>query len=153
MMNDDMPEIFRRMDAMMARMMDGMEAGEYTGFPPGMMGYRIVIHGGDFPPEARGPGSTRPRDGHEPLAEVHRIGDEVKVIAELPGVTEASLRLDMKGGTLVIDAGDADRHYHTAAEVPGVDPASLHRSLKNGVLEVTFKVIPGGPETSGGAGA
>ena len=44
----------------------------------------------------------------EPVAEVHRIGNEVKVIAELPGITEEALRLDVKGNTLVIDAGDAD---------------------------------------------
>ena len=57
----------------------------------------------------------------EPVAEVHRIGNEVKVITELPGITEEALRLDVKGNTLVIDAGDADHHYRTSAALPPVD--------------------------------
>ena len=71
-------------------------------------------------------------------AEIHRIGNEVKVIADLPGITEEALRLDVKGNTLVIDAGDADHHYHTSVSLPPVDMASMQKTLKNGVLEVTF---------------
>jgi len=74
----------------------------------------------------------------EPVAEVHRIGNEVKVIADLPGVTEDALRLDVKGNTLVIDAGDAEHSYRTSAALPPVDASSMQKTLKNGVLEVTF---------------
>ena len=74
----------------------------------------------------------------ELVAEVHRIGNEVKVIVELPGVTDESLKLDMQGDRLIIDAGDADRHYHTSAMLPPVDPGSMQKSLKNGVLEITY---------------
>jgi HSP20 family protein len=74
-----------------------------------------------------------------PVAEVHRIGDEVMVIADLPGITEEALRLDIRGSALVIDAGDASHHYRTSAELPPVDPSSMKKTLKNGVLEVTFR--------------
>jgi HSP20 family protein len=82
----------------------------------------------------------------EPVPEVHRIGNEVKVITDLPGITEEALRLDVKGNTLVIDAGDAEHHYHSSAGLPPVDPASMKKTLKNGVLEVTFTSLPHQPE-------
>ena len=140
MINDDMPEIFRRMDTMMAQMMREMESGTFMNLPGGMQGYHIVIHGGNMPPDNGEPHGIRSRDASEPSCEVHEMGSEVKVIVELPGITDDALRLDVRGDTLVIDAGDADRHYHTTAKIPAVDPASLQRSFKNGVLEVTFAV-------------
>lgn len=75
----------------------------------------------------------------EPVTEVHQIGDEVKVVAELPGATDDEIRLSVRGNSLIIDAGDADRHYHTTAALPAVDSASMKRSFKNGILEVTFR--------------
>ena len=107
-----------------------------------MYGYHIVIDNGNWPGEVAEFQPALSRNTGEPVAEVHHIGDETMVIAELPGRTEESVRLDMKGTTLVIDAGDADNHYHTTADVPGVDPATMKRSLKNGVLEVTFGNLP-----------
>jgi HSP20 family molecular chaperone IbpA len=84
----------------------------------------------------------------EPAVEVHRIGNEVKVIADLPGITEEALRLDVKGNTLVIDAGDAEHCYHTSAALPPVDTASMQKTLKNGVLDVTFTSLQDPSEKS-----
>jgi HSP20 family protein len=78
----------------------------------------------------------------EPVAEVHPVGNEVKVIVDLPGITEEVLRLHVKGTTLVIDAVNADHHYRTSAALPPVDVGSLLKTLKNGVLEVTFTSLP-----------
>ena len=152
-MNEDMQDVIRQMDAMMARLMGNMEAGFAAGLPPGAVGYRIVIAGGGEPPVITGPGGGMPRDADEPVAEVHRIGNEVKVVVELPGVTDESLRLDVQGNSLVIDAGDADRHYRTGATLPPVDAASLKKSIKNGVLEVMFTTLldNAGAKVSGGA--
>lgn len=146
-MNEDRPDIFRQMDAMMARLMREMEANFLDGIPPHAGGYRIIIHRGNLPPNNREFSSVPSPDSKEPVTEVHRIGNEVKVIAGLPGVTNESLRLDVQGDLLVIDAGDADLHYRTSAHLPPVDVASMQKSLKNGVLEVTFSVLPG--ETAG----
>lgn len=149
-MNDDMQEMIRQMDDMMAQLFGRMEGAFASGMQPGAVGYHIVIHGGGMPPDGRGPPGIQPRDAEEPVAEVHRIENEVKVIVELPGVTDDALRLDVQDGRLVIDAGDADRHYHTAVELPPVDCALIKKTLKNGVLEVTFAVPngeQGSPET------
>jgi HSP20 family protein len=142
MIDEDMPEVFRQMDVMMARLLHEMESGFSTGLQPGTARYHIVIQGRNLPPENGGFGTISPRDRKEPLAEVHRIGDEVKVIVELPGLTDDSIRLDIQGDRLIIDAGDADRHYNTAVALPPVDPVSMQKSLRNGVLEVTFTILP-----------
>jgi len=148
-MNDDMQDMFRQMDAMMARLFAGMEAGFSESMLPGTMGYRVVIHGGTLPPDRKGPTGIPSRDSKEPVVEVHPIGNEVKVIADLPGVTDDALRLDVQGDRLIIDAGDADRHYRTSAHLPPVDAASMRKSLKNGVLEVTFTMLPDNPVPEG----
>jgi HSP20 family protein len=141
-MFEDPTDIFSEMDERFARLFNRMDRGFMDG-SPGVSGYRIVFERGGDPvgmPEIRTP---RPRDGSEPVTEVHLIGDEVKVIADLPGVTDDSLRLNVQGDQIVIDAGDADHHYHTSATLPPVDASSLHSSIKNGVLEVTFRCLPG----------
>ena len=77
----------------------------------------------------------------KPVTEVHTIGDEVKVVAELPGASGDEIRLCVRGNSLIIDAGDGDNHLCTTAELPPVDAASLQRTLKNGILEVTFRNV------------
>ena len=54
MIGNDIPDLFRRMDAMMARMMSDMESGspmEMADMPQGLQGYRIVIERGDLRPQ------------------------------------------------------------------------------------------------------
>jgi HSP20 family molecular chaperone IbpA len=78
----------------------------------------------------------------EPLTEVHTIGNEVKVVTELPGITDDEVRIRVRDNSLVIDAGDGDHHYHTTTALPAIDAASMQRTLKNGILEVTFTLLP-----------
>jgi HSP20 family protein len=142
-MSGDPMDMFEEMDEIFARLFTRMDREFMNG--TGESGYRIVFeHGGDAPGIAEAE-SPRPRDDTEPVTEVHQIGDEVKVIAELPGVTEESLRLSVQGSRLVIDAGNAVHHYHASAALPPVDASSLHASIRNGVLEATFKSLPGAP--------
>lgn len=138
--------------------------GSFLDFPGiaamqnGNHGYRIVIGGGNLPQES-GPypgettGTARSPNANEPVPEVHVIGNEVKVIVGLPGIDEDALRMDLRGDTLIIDAGDADRHYHTSAKIPAVDRASMQKSLKNGVLEVTFMAAGDDKETTEATGS
>ena len=144
-------DMFDQMDEMFARLFTQMSWNMSTGRPK-VYGYHIVIDNGNGEGDVTEFQPALPRSAGEPVAEVHHIGDETMVIAELPGITEESVRLDMKGTTLVIDAGDADNHYHTTAEVPEVDPATMKRSLKNGVLEVTFANLPKNENRAGAPG-
>jgi HSP20 family molecular chaperone IbpA len=108
-MREDPQDIFDQMDAMMARMFAEMSRGTVTGMPPHAMGYRIIIQGSGMPQNPPDGSAIPARNPCEPVPEVHQMGDEVKVIVELPGVTDESLRLDLQGDRLIIDAGDADR--------------------------------------------
>ena len=137
-------DIFDEMDEMFARLFLRMDREFMDGSSPGY-GYRIMVRDSGEGPEMREMADDAvpsSRVTGEPVAEVHHIGNEVKVIADLPGITEEALRLDVKGNTLVIDAGDADHCYHTSAALPPVDAGSMQKTLKNGVLEVTFTSLP-----------
>ena len=137
-MHEDPLDMFEEMDEMFARLFERMDR-EFMAGSLHVSGYRIVI-GNDG---ARGGTQEIPaplsRATREPVAEVHRIGDEILVVTELPGVTVEMIRLDLNGNTLVIDAGEAENHYRTIATLPPVDVASMQRSFKNGVLEVSFR--------------
>jgi HSP20 family molecular chaperone IbpA len=79
----------------------------------------------------------------EPIVEIHRIGEEVKVITELPGTTMDAIDLELQGSSLTIDADGGPFQYHARADLPPVNPGSMHTSLKNGVLEITLHILPG----------
>lgn len=151
-MHGNPADLFEEMDEMFARLFSRVDR-EFMNGSPQTYGCRIIVRDdGESPEELEIGGTTDDaaallRVTGEPVAEVHRIGNEVKVIADLPGITEEALRLDVRGKTLVIDAGDADRPYHTSAALPPVDPGSMRKTLKNGVLEVTFSALPGCPGT------
>jgi HSP20 family protein len=148
MMHEDPLDMFDEMDEMFARLFDRMDR-EFMAGGPQVYGYRFVIgndgaQGGAQEIPAPSSGATR-----EPVAEVHQIGDETRVVAGLPGVTGEEIRLDVNGRTLIIDAGDAEHHYRTVAGLPPVDPASMQRSFRNGVLEVSFRNLPGAADEPG----
>jgi HSP20 family molecular chaperone IbpA len=132
-MFDDMDEIFNRL-------FPGMDRRFMTD-PLQKDGYRVIIRDDEEGEEQEETAFVRPAN-FEPTADVQRIGDEVKVVADLPGITTESLRLGIRNGKLVIDAGDADYHYSTSVALPPVDTASMQHSMKNGVLEVTFMSLP-----------
>jgi HSP20 family protein len=136
-------DMFEEMDKMFERLFYRMDREFITGSPQ-EYGYPVMVwnDGEELSMQEPADENAPALISSEPTAEVHHIGNEVKVIADLPGITEDALRLDLKGSTLVIDAGDADHHYRTSAELPPVDTGSMRMTLKNGVLEVTFTSLP-----------
>jgi HSP20 family molecular chaperone IbpA len=139
-MKEDPQDVFGQMDAIFAHMVAEMTRGMVSGIPPHAVGYRIIIRGnGAMPDGAPFESVIRPRDQQGPAPEVHRIGHDVKVVAELPGATKESIQLNVQGSTLTIEADGRDQHYQTVAELPPVDAEPVQTSFKNGVLEVTFK--------------
>ena len=139
-------DIFEEMDEMVARLFSRMDR-DFSSGAPDISGYRILIRDGEEPSETPATPVIPPRAADEPVTEVCHAGDEVKVIAGVPGVTEDLLRLGIQRGKLIIDAGDAETHYHTSVAIPPVEPGSMQHSLRNGVLEVTFRILPGSSGT------
>ena len=136
-MFDEMDEIF---DHLFARMQDNRMAES-----PQVTGFRIVIDNGNLHQPVQNSLEIPSRTATNPVAEVHRLDNEVKVIAELPGAAKESIRLDVQDETLSIDADGVGTQYHTTAKLPAVDCGSMQSTFRNGVLEVTFRILPEEP--------
>jgi HSP20 family molecular chaperone IbpA len=131
-MFEEMDEIF---DHLFARMQEDFRYGN-----PQFSGFRVLAGRPDEDRFLQEVPSRHPRAAVNPAAEIHRLGDEVKVIAELPGATPEQIRLEIRDSVLVIEAEGVETPYHTTAELPAVDEGSMQSTFRNGVLEVTFRI-------------
>jgi HSP20 family protein len=76
----------------------------------------------------------------EPITDVFDENEEVRVYAEMPGVNESDVKLDLKGDILEISAENGDRKYHKEVLLPAkVKAETLSSVYKNGILEVMIK--------------
>ncbi len=76
----------------------------------------------------------------EPLVDVIEEEDQIRVIAELPGVDKKDIDLSATEDSVRIDAKSDDRHYFKELSLPHeVEPESAKARFKNGILEVIFK--------------
>ena len=72
----------------------------------------------------------------EPIVDVLDEGDQVRVIAEMPGVEEADIKHVIKGDILTLDA-EGDRKYHKEVLLPApVKEEDAKVSYNNGILEL-----------------
>jgi HSP20 family protein len=76
----------------------------------------------------------------EPMVDVFNEKDRILVIAELPGVSENEIKIEVAGDILNLAASDRDRKYAKEILLPGkVKPDSMKTSYKNGILEITLE--------------
>ncbi len=76
----------------------------------------------------------------EPICDVFDEKEEIVVMAEMPGISEEGISLDLKGDILEIKAVSKDRKYRKEVLLPQkVKPDTLTSSYKNGILEVRMK--------------
>ena len=76
----------------------------------------------------------------QPYVDVFDEKEQVKVIAELPGVSEESVHLDLKEGVLTVSAEDGDRKYRQEVALPSnIKKESMEHTFRNGILEVVIK--------------
>lgn len=153
-MEREMTETFRDMENMIPRdlirfrhLPDGSIKKEYGPF---VYGYSVKIgpHGetiirefGNIKPgpEEEGGPPLNLRDSREPLIDVIEEADEVKVIAELPGVEKKDIQLSATERTLTISVDMPERKYYKELGLPAeVDESSAKCIYKNGILEIVF---------------
>jgi HSP20 family protein len=80
-------------------------------------------------------------DQREPVVDIIKDVDKLKIIAELPGVTKSDLRITANETSLTIESLSAERRYNKKIELPNeIEPSSGKSSYKNGILEVSFKL-------------
>jgi len=115
-------------------------------FSMGPDGKPVIREFGNVKPSLRGGpfGVSKPRldvkEEREPLVDTMVQSDNVKVVAELPGVEKSDIALECDGRNLVLKV-DTDKHrYYKSLELPvEVDADTSKASYKNGVLELILR--------------
>ena len=78
--------------------------------------------------------------GQDVHVDVHESAEEVRVIADIPGVSKEDIDLKCDGRTLHLDAASDTREYRERVSLPSpVDEHSASATYNNGVLEVVFE--------------
>jgi len=76
----------------------------------------------------------------EPMVDVFDEKDHALVVAEMPGVGEEDVKLELKQDILTIAASKADKKYRKEVLLPGVFSADkMSHKCRNGVLEIRLQ--------------
>jgi HSP20 family protein len=77
----------------------------------------------------------------EPLVDVFDEEFEIVIVAELPGVGEGEIHIEVKDDILSLETG-GERKYAKEILLPApVDAATLQDAYKNGILEIRLKKV------------
>jgi len=128
---------------------EGVEKrGEIRGLPKGakgvygfsirtLAGKPVIESFGNIRETAKGPVVEEVR---EPIVDVFDEADRILVIAELPGVVEEEIKVEVVGDILSLTASGKDRKYAKEILLPSkVKPDSVKTSYNNGILEVRLQ--------------
>lgn len=147
-MFDQMFEDFEKeFEEMERQFMRGFDKGEVKEYGPYVYGFRVTV-GPDGKPKVEEFGNVKKLSGgkpvlsdeREPLVDVIEKDNEVRVIAEMPGVEKDKIKVKLSGSKLQVNAEGQDRKYNKSIDVPpGIDENSIKASYKNGVLEVVMR--------------
>jgi HSP20 family protein len=123
---------------------------------PIVYGYSVTV-GPDGKPIVREFGNVRKGEGtpwkeiqdkREPLVDVVTSDKDVRVIAEMPGVSKEDVNVTVQDRSVTISVDTESRKYYKELELPGVvDPKGAKSTFINGVLEVTLPL-----KSAGGSG-
>ncbi|MGK0209687.1 MAG: HSP20 family protein [Patescibacteria group bacterium] len=76
----------------------------------------------------------------EPMTDVFDEKDEIVIIAEMPGIEENDVTVDLKGDMLDISAERNTRKYHKELLLPlKVEQEKMKVKYNNGILEIRIK--------------
>jgi len=78
-------------------------------------------------------------EAREPVVDTFEEGDRIRVIAELPGVSESDIKYEIEGDVLTIST-KGDREYSAEVLLPtAVVPDDVESSYNNGILELKLR--------------
>jgi HSP20 family protein len=127
---------------------------------PIVYGYSVTV-GPEGKPIVREFGNVKPMLGtagggpqltseREPLTDVVTTDKEVKVVAEMPGISKEDIKVNAFDNKVEISTTEkAERKYHKTVDLPpDADIDSVKSNYRNGILEITFnkKARPKGKE-------
>jgi len=86
------------------------------------------------------PAGPKVEEEREPITDVFDEDQEIRIYAEMPGVNQEDIKLDLKEDILDISAQTGDRKYHKEILLPAkVNSETMTSSYNNGILEVKVK--------------
>ncbi|MDQ2050910.1 Hsp20/alpha crystallin family protein [Natronolimnohabitans sp. A-GB9] len=111
-------DLFREIERMMNEMMNGADANvDFSASSDVDNGFGMDTH-----------------------VDIHETDDEVRVVADLPGVEKDNIELECDGKTLTISASSDHRQYDERVSLPQrVNEHTASATYNNGVLEVVFE--------------
>ena len=102
-------------------------------------GQPVVSPFGNIKKTPKGPVVSEER---EPIVDIFDEKDEIRIVVEMPGVTQESINTAIKGDVLTLEAKDADRKYYKEIVLPKeVDPGTVTSKYTNGVLEIKINKV------------
>lgn len=108
--DDPFDDIFSEIERMMAEMTGGFGATRDAGF------------------------------GADAHVSIYESDDEIRVVADLPGVEKDDIEIKCDGRRVTVSASTAHSDYEERIELPGrVDEHSASASFNNGILEIHFE--------------
>jgi HSP20 family protein len=85
------------------------------------------------------------KGGMQPLIDIIQEEDEYIVVADVPGVEEDRIAVELREGEakkiLIISSLDEQRKYYKELDIPSNVASDFKKSYRNGVLEIRFKVL------------
>jgi HSP20 family protein len=104
-------------------------------------GKPVIREFGNIKPGLSGQGSRMSLSEHrEPLVDTIENGENVKVLAELPGVEKKDIKLNATSDKLTLKVDNPERKYYKEIEFPfDIDASSAKSHYRNGILEVNLK--------------
>ncbi|MFC4541094.1 Hsp20/alpha crystallin family protein [Halosolutus amylolyticus] len=109
-------DLFREIERMMNEMMNGADNVDFESSSNVDNGFGMDTH-----------------------VSIHETDDEVRVVADLPGVEKDNIELECDGKTLTISAESSHRQYDERVSLPKrVNEHTAAATYNNGVLEVVF---------------
>ncbi|MFW6110510.1 MAG: archaeal heat shock protein Hsp20 [Thermoproteota archaeon] len=160
----DMDDVFREMEAMMGREFEDLserapedlvrertrpDGTKVRSWGPFVYGYSVSM-GPDRKPQVREFGNIRPesrmgkpsinvKKEREPLVDIIDEDGELRVMAEVPGVSKEDIQLRGTEKTLTISVDTEERKYRKKVELPAkINLKEAKSSYNNGVLEITL---------------
>ena len=102
----------------------------------GIGGIPRVERFGNIRTTEEGPTVTEVR---EPLVDVFDEELEIVLVAELPGVSEGEIRVEIQDDILSVETVGERKYVKEILMSEPVDPASLQQTYKNGILELRLR--------------
>ena len=151
-MEREFEDIEKRIPKDLIREYTTPEGGKVREVGPMIYGYSMTV-GPDGKPRIREFGNVKPSrfgiggftkpeiSGEiEPLVDVTTTDKEVKVVAEMPGISKDKIIVNAYDNRVEVKSEDPQRKYHRTFEIPPeTDIETAKSAYNNGILEITFK--------------